>query len=74
MDEQKENFEVYKNIGNFQLCILDTGKYTQNIFGISNTYEFLLTQYMEKIESSELSKLFNLEENNLLNLVSDSNK
>ena len=76
MDEQKEIFEISKtiknNIENFELFTSHTDKYTQDIFEISNPYEFLLPQYLEQVGSGELSKLFSLDGNNLLNLVSTS--
>lgn len=77
MDEQKETFEVSKtiknNIENFELFTSDVDKYTQDIFEISNPYEFLLPTYMEKGSSGELSKIFSLDGNDLLNLAVTSN-
>lgn len=76
MDEQKETFEMSKtiknNIENFELFNSHVDKYTQDIFEISSPYEFLLPQYMIKGVLGELSKLFSLERNNLLNLVATS--
>lgn len=77
MDEQKETFEVSKtiknNIENFELFTSDVDKYTQDIFEISSPYEFLLPTYMEKGSSGELSKIFSLDGNDLLNLAVTSN-
>lgn len=76
VDEKKETYEISKtvknNIENFQLFTSHTDKYTQDIFEISDPYEFLLPRYMEQVGSGELSKLFSLDGNNLLNLVSTS--
>lgn len=78
VDENKKTDEVSKtvknNLENFQLFTSHTDKYTQDIFEISNPYEFLLTQYMEQVGSGELTKLFGLDGDNLLNLVSNSTK
>lgn len=78
MDENKKTDEVSKtvknNLENFQLFTSHTDKYTQDIFEISNPYEFLLPQYMEQVGSGELTKLFGLDGDNLLNLVSNSTK
>lgn len=78
VDENKKTDEVSKtvknNLENFQLFTSHTDKYTQDIFEISNPYEFLLPQYMEQVGSGELTKLFGLDGDNLLNLVSNSTK
>jgi hypothetical protein len=73
VDEQKETFEISKtiknNIGNFELFNSHVDKYTQDIFEISSPYEFLLPQHMEKKGTGELSKIFSLDGNSLLNLA-----
>lgn len=73
MDEQKETFEISKtiknNIENFELFNSHVDKYTQDIFEISSPYEFLLPQHMKKKGTGELSKIFSLDGNSLLNLA-----
>lgn len=76
VDEKEKNVEISEtvknNIENFQLFTLSNDKHTQNIFEISNPYEFLLPQYLEQAESGNLSKLFSLDGLNLLKIVSPS--
>ncbi|EOS8055026.1 hypothetical protein DSH59_RS05820 [Enterococcus hirae] len=76
MDEQKETFEISKtvknNIENFELFNSYVDKYTQDIFEMSSPYEFLLPQYMEKRGTGELSNIFSLDGNSLLNLAGTS--
>ncbi|MDT2514193.1 MULTISPECIES: hypothetical protein [Enterococcus] len=76
MDEQKETFEISKtvknNIENFELFNSYVDKYTQDIFEMSSPYEFLLPQYMEKGGTGELSNIFSLDGNSLLNLAGTS--
>ncbi|MFC0234508.1 hypothetical protein ACFFIF_10940 [Vagococcus entomophilus] len=76
MDEQKENFEISKtikdNIKNFELFTSYTDKNTLDIFEISSPYEFLLSQYMEKGGTGELSNIFSLDGNSLLSLAGTS--
>lgn len=73
VNKDEKNYEVSKtvksNIANFQLFTSQTDKMTQNIFEITDPYEFLLPQYMEQSGSGELSKVFSLEGENLLNHV-----
>lgn len=76
VNEKKKTYEISKtaknNMENFQLFTTHTDKYTQNIFEISDPYEFLLPQYMEQVGSGELSRLFILNGNNLRSLLSTS--
>lgn len=73
VNEKEEYYEVSKtvknNIENFQLFISHTDKWTQDIFEISDPYEFLFPKYMDNQKFTELSKLFNLDGTNLINLV-----
>jgi len=72
-EKSKEvSISVKNNIENFQLFTSPTDKRTQDIFEISNPFEFLLPQYIEQAGSGKLSKLFNLDGQTLLSLVSTS--
>ncbi len=76
MGKQKETFEISKtikdNMKNFELFTSYTDKNTLDIFEISSPYEFLIPHYIEKAGAGELSNIFNLDGNSLLNLAGTS--
>lgn len=73
MNEKEKSYEVSEsvksNIENFQLFTSHTDKWTQDVFEVSDPYEFLLPKYMDNIKFNKLSKAFNLDGTNIVNLV-----
>ena len=73
VNEKEKPYEVSEsiksNIENFQLFTSHTDKWTQDIFEISDPYEFLLSKYMDDHKFTKLGQLFNLDGSSLINLM-----
>ncbi|MCI1136541.1 hypothetical protein MOP89_14515 [Enterococcus gallinarum] len=73
MNEKEKSYEVSEsvknNIENFQLFTSHTDKWTQDVFEISDPYEFLLPKYMDNRKFTKLSQLFNLDGTSPINLM-----
>lgn len=73
VNEKEKSYEVSEsvkiNIDNFQLFTSHTDKWTQDVFEISDPYEFLLPKYMDNRKFTKLSQLFSLDGTSLINLM-----
>lgn len=73
VNKKEKSYEVSEsiksNVENFQLFTSRTDKWTQDVFEISDPYEFLLPKYMDDRKFTKLSQLFNLDGTSLINLM-----
>jgi hypothetical protein len=72
----ENNYQITKivenNLTNFQMFTTYNDKHTQDVFEISDPFEFLLPQYFDNFGSKALNERFSLDGSNLLNLISTS--
>lgn len=76
MDERSNTHEKSKmiknNYENFQLFTSNKDKYTTNIFEISDPFEFMIPQYIERVEESDSKKYFTTEGLSLFSSASNA--